>query len=76
MLPKSRSAWAKLFDVAYPVAKEKMAFLKYPLLLKFKRQHGILVENTYVTDMKWREFTVFIEETMQEAVAEGMKSTS
>ena len=66
---------AKLFDVAYPVAKEEMAFLKYPSLLKFKQKHGILVENTYMTGMKCTEFTVLIKETMQ-AVAEGMKSTS
>ena len=53
-----------------------MAFSKYPMLLELERRHGVLVGNTYATDTKCREFTVLIGETLRQAVAEGIKSST
>ena len=66
---------SKLFDVAYFIAKQEMAFAKFPALLGLERRHGVSVGNTYATEPKCKEFTVIIGETLPEYVIEQLKSS-
>ena len=36
---------SKLFDVAYFVAKQEIAFAKFPAFLELERRHGVAVGN-------------------------------
>ena len=69
---------SKLFDIAYVVAKEEMAFTKYPSLMALEKRHGVEVGNTYMyaTEHKCKEFTMLIGETLREGVTDELKSST
>ena len=66
---------SKLFEVAYFVAKQEIAFAKFPAILELERRHGVTVGNTYATEPKCREFAMIIGESFKENVIDKMKSS-
>lgn len=47
----------KLVGIAYVLAKEEIAFNKFPSFVQLEKRHGVDVGNTYHTDIKCKEFT-------------------
>ena len=66
---------SKLFDIAYVVAKEEIAFTQYPSLMELEKRHGFAVGQTYATEPKYKEFTVLIGETLRQGVTDELKSS-
>ena len=66
---------SKLFDIAYVVAKGEMAFAKYTSLMELEKRHSVDFGNTYVTEHKCKEFTMFIGETLRESVIDDINSS-
>lgn len=48
----------KLFEVAYMSAKEEIPFTKYPTMLELKKKHSVSLGIAYVTEHKYRDFTL------------------
>ena len=61
---------SKLFDIAYVVAKEEMAFTKYPFLLELEKWLGVPIGNTYAADTKCKEFAMHIGKCFQGVINE------
>lgn len=61
---------SKLFEIAYMLAKEEMPFTKYCAILELEKKHGVKLGNTYTTEHKCKDFTVFIGESMRDDVVD------
>ena len=56
----------KKFDVCYLLAKENMAFLKYPAILELEERHGVDVGFAYRTKDSAKIFTHYIAESQRQ----------
>ena len=55
----------KKFDLCYILAKEMMAFKKYPVLAKLKKRHGVDIGKSYLNRARAQEFTHYIAESQR-----------
>ena len=65
-----------LVEVSYFVAKEEMAFLKYPAILKLEEIHGVDVGMAYRTDKNCAEFIDYIGQDLHLNVSEKIKRSN
>jgi len=57
----------KKFDICFALAKENLAFRKYPAIHELEIRHGVELGQSYVTKDSARSFTNFIAETQRKA---------
>ena len=50
------------FKVAYVVATEKLAFLKYPVICQLEKKHGVDIGHSYLNERLYREIIHYIVE--------------
>lgn len=56
----------KKFDICYVMAKERMAFRKYPALHDLESRHGVDLGTAYKTKDSARSFTHYIADTQRQ----------
>ena len=64
------------FDVAYFVAREKMAFSKYPKLCELEARHGVSVGTSYANEIAGKTFTQYIAKAKLQELAEKLEHVS
>ena len=64
----------KKFDIAYFVAKNKLAFNKYPLLCELEARHGVDIGAAYVNENAGKTFCAYIAESRRKALREVVNS--
>ena len=57
------------------IAREEIAFEKYPSLLELEKRHGVSIGRTYATEHKCKKFTIFVGETMRDDVLEQIRKS-
>lgn len=53
------------FDLCYVLARENLAFRKYPALLQFEKRHGVDSGTSYLSHIKAKEFVGYIAESQR-----------
>lgn len=67
----------KKFEVAYFVAKEELAFLKYPAILNLEEmQHGVDVGQAYHNDKNCAEFIHYIGKDFHNNILQKSKTVN
>ena len=61
------------FDMAYFVAREKMAFSKYPKLCELEARRGVSVGTSYTNEIAGKTFTQYIAKAKRQELAEKLK---
>lgn len=67
---------SKLVDIAYTLAKEELPFSKYPKIAELELRHGVKLGNSFVHEVKCKEFMDIIVTLMEEEVLELARSAS
>ena len=65
----------RLFDVCFLMAKEGIAFNKYPALLEIQERHGIDIGPAYKSDTSAKLFTSFIAQSQRQCFHEFFSSS-
>lgn len=65
---------SKTFDVCYIIAKENMAFRKYPAIHKLESCHGIDLGQIYANKDSSKSFTHFIAESQSNAFIQSLST--
>ena len=66
----------KKFEVAYFVAKEEMAFKKYPSILKLEEMHGVDIGNAYRNDISCGDFVDYVGKGMRNSLSQKLKNAN
>ena len=66
----------KKFEVAYFVAKEEMAFKKYPSILKLEEMHGVEIGNAYRNDISCGDFVDYVGKGMRNSLSQKLKNAN
>ena len=66
----------KKFEVAYFVAKEEVAFKKYPAIVKLEELHGVDIGQSYRNDVNCAEFIDYISKDIQQTLSQKMISAN
>lgn len=64
------------FDICYAMAKESMAFKKYPLLYELEVWHGVNLGQAYKTKDSAKSFTHYIAESQRQNFISSLSATS
>lgn len=64
----------KKFDICYVMAKEKVAFRKYPALYALETRHGVNLGEAYKTKDSAKNFTHFIADTHSQMLTSTVSS--
>ena len=56
----TRARMGRIFDLCFMMAKESVAFAKYPSLLELEKRHGVDLGHAYTTACSAKLFTGFI----------------
>lgn len=65
----------KLIDISYVLAREEIAFNKFPKLIALEKRHGVDLGDTYNTVEKCEEFTECIAEDKKDALKRQLANT-
>ena len=65
---------SKKFDICYVLAKENLAFRKYPAIHELETRHGVDLGQTYATKDSAKTFTHFIAESQRSAFIQSLSS--
>lgn len=65
----------KKFDICYVLAKENLAFRKYPVLHELESRHGVDLGQSYATKDSAKLFTHFIAESQRSAFMQSLSTT-
>ena len=60
------------FDLAYFIAKEKIAFSKYSKLCELEARHGVTVGSAYTNEAAGKTFVHYIAETKKQELAKAL----
>ena len=66
----------KLYDVCFIMAKESIAFKKFPILLELESHHGVEFGSTYKNRQSAQIFTHFIAESQRETCITSLSKVS
>ena len=66
----------KKFDICYAMAKENIAFRKYPALHELEVRHGVDLGSTYKTKDSAKQFTFYIAEAQRQDFMDDLSSVS
>ena len=63
------------FDLAYLIAKEKLAFSKYPKLCELEARHGVSIGTSYTNEVVGKTFTYYIAKARKQELTEKLEHT-
>ena len=63
------------FDICYVLAKENLAFRKYPVIHELESRHGVDLGQSYATKDSAKLFTHFIAESQHSAFMQSLSTT-
>ena len=66
MDPTTRARMNRKFDVCYFLAKEGLAFKKYPGILELESRHGVDIGPAYLSDTSAQQFTHYIAQSQRQ----------
>ncbi|KAK6167962.1 hypothetical protein SNE40_021879 [Patella caerulea] len=61
-----RERVAKLFELAYALASEEIAFSKFETFANLEKRHGVTLGNIYINQIKCQQFTNIIGEDLKQ----------
>ena len=64
------------FEVAYVIATENLAFLKYPVFCQLEKKHGVDIGQSYLNERSCREFIHYIAEAKRMKLVEEVNSAN
>ena len=64
----------KKFDICYVLAKENLAFRKYPVIHELESHHGVDLGQSYATKDSAKLFTHFIAESQRSAFMQSLST--
>lgn len=65
----------KLFDIAYGMAKEGIAFKKFSFITELEKRHGVDLGQTYQTEKMCREFTSIISNSLKSEMVKELNTS-
>lgn len=71
-----RSRMKKKFDICYMMAKEGMAFKKYPIMHALEERHGVDLGFSYKSPPSAKMFIHYIAQNQRESLLNSLSTTS